>query len=37
MQVTGTYTAKISNRLYYTVPDLCNIDKIKQQSVNSIV
>ena len=37
MQVTGTHIARISNRLYYIVLDLRNIDKVEQQSVNSIV
>ena len=37
MQVIRTYTVRISNRLYHTIPDLRNTDKVEQQGVNSIV
>ena len=37
MQVIRTHAVKISNGLYYIVPNLRNTDRVKQQSINSIV
>ena len=37
MQVIRTYIVRISNRLYYIIPNLRNTDRMEQQSVNNIV
>ena len=37
MQVIRIYIVRISNGLYYIVPDLCNTDRMEQQSINGMV
>ena len=37
MQVIRTHSVKVSNGLYNITLDLCNINRVKQQGVNSVV
>ena len=37
MQVIKTHTVRISNRLYYIIPNLRNINRMEQQGINNIV